>query len=70
MNKPLSSKKFHLSIGVISVILLVIFTLQNSEVVTINILFWAIEMSRVIMIMGLLFIGFILGYIFHGVRKR
>lgn len=69
MNTKSHSQKFHLSIGLISLITIVIFTLQNSEVVTVSFLFWKLEMSRVILILIVLLIGFLLGYIFHGTRK-
>jgi len=29
-----------------------------------------LEISRIVLILGVLFIGFVLGYIFHGVRKK
>jgi uncharacterized integral membrane protein len=49
-------------IGILSVIAL-IFILQNSRVITIQLLFWKISASAIIMILGLLFIGFLIGYL-------
>jgi len=43
--------------------LAVIFVFQNSEVVAIQLFFWTITMSRIIMIGGLLLIGFLIGYL-------
>lgn len=40
-----------------------IFVFQNSEVVKIQLFFWTIAMSRIIMIGGLLLIGFLIGYL-------
>jgi uncharacterized integral membrane protein len=47
---------------VLSVISL-IFILQNSKVVTIQLLFWTVSASRIIMVLGLLFIGFVVGFL-------
>lgn len=47
----------------ILVILAVIFVFQNSEVVTINLFLWTVTASRIIMIGGLLLIGFLIGYL-------
>ncbi len=44
-------------------ILALIFIFQNSKVVTIHLLFWTVSASRIIMVLGLLFIGFIIGYL-------
>ena len=40
-----------------------IFIFQNSKVVTIQLLFWTVSASRIIMILGLLFIGFAVGFL-------
>ena len=70
MNKKMVTEKYHLPIGIISIFFIIILTLQNSEIVTVNLLFWKLEISRIVLILAVLFIGFILGYIFHGVRKK
>jgi len=70
MNKQNPSRGMHLGLGVVSIFIIVVFTLQNSELVTVNFLFWKLEMSRVILILAVLLIGFILGYLFHSLRKR
>ena len=44
-------------------VLSLIFILQNSRVVTIQLLFWTVSASRIIMILGLLFIGFAAGFL-------
>jgi lipopolysaccharide assembly protein A len=44
-------------------IIVLIVALQNTGVVTINVLFWKISMSRVILIPFILFIGFLMGLI-------
>lgn len=70
MNKKILLERYHLILGIISVFFIIIFTLQNSETVTVNLLFWKMEMSRIILILVVLLIGFLLGYIFHGARKK
>lgn len=50
--------------------LFVTILLQNMEVVTVSLLLWKLEMSRVILIVLVMFIGMILGYIFGTVRLR
>jgi uncharacterized integral membrane protein len=43
--------------------LAVIFVLQNSAIVTIRLFFWSISMNRIIMIAGLMVVGFVIGYV-------
>jgi len=69
MNNKSTSQKYHISLGIIAIIFIVIFTLQNTEVVTISFLFWKLQMSRVVMILAMFLIGFLLGYIYRGMRK-
>ena len=47
----------------ILVALAAIFVFQNGEVVTIQFFLWTIAMSRIIMIGGLLLIGFLIGFL-------
>ena len=70
MNNKSTSQKFHISLGIIGIIFIVVFTLQNTEVVTISFLFWKLQMSRVVMILAMFLIGFLLGYICRGMRNR
>jgi len=48
--------------------LLVMFTAQNYEVVGLRLLFWKIEMSRAIMILGVLAVGVVLGWLSRGLK--
>jgi len=48
----------------ILVVLALILIVQNTEVVPIQILFWQLLMSRIILILLLLVIGFAIGFIF------
>jgi len=52
-----------LIIGLILLLLLVLFTLQNASVVSINFLFWEFSTSRALMIFFVLATGIIIGLI-------
>jgi uncharacterized integral membrane protein len=47
----------------ILVLLAVIFVIQNSAMVTIKLFFWSISMNQIIMICGLMLIGFLIGFL-------
>ena len=49
------------------VVLAVVIIIQNSEMVTLQLFFWKIMMSRIIFMVGLLAVGFVLGIL---VTKR
>ena len=42
-------------------ILIVIFSIQNSETTTVNVFFWKVSMSRVLIILGSFGIGILVG---------
>jgi uncharacterized integral membrane protein len=46
---------------IVLTILALIIALQNQGVVTFHIFFWTISMSRILMMVGFLFIGFLVG---------
>ena len=54
----------------ILVVLAVIVVLQNTEIVTLQIFFWKISMSRIIFISFLLLMGFILGFLVAKLVRR
>ena len=51
-------------------VLLVIFTTQNYELVKIQFLFWSFKTSRAIVIFATLFIGIIIGWVGSAMMKR
>ncbi len=51
--------------SLILLLLIVIFTVQNAAVVTVNFLFWKLEISRALLIFFVLIIGIIVGWISH-----
>ena len=53
------------------VLLLVLIILsQNREVVTLRLLFWSVEMSRVILVLITVGLGFILGFVTNAIVAR
>ena len=59
-----------LILGLALTALVVIFTLQNTEVVSINFLFWHFSMSRVLMIFMLLVAGILIGWLLHSLTRH
>jgi uncharacterized integral membrane protein len=58
-------------IGVLTlVVLFVIIVLQNTQVVDIQVLFWRLSMSRIILLFFCLVVGFVGGYYVRGSRQR
>ncbi len=53
--------RIRIFITIILVILLVIFTMQNSEIVSIKMFFWLFEMSRALLIIVCISIGLLIG---------
>ena len=58
--------KFKISASFILLLLVVIFTLQNTEVVTIKFLIWEFALSRALMFFLLLGIGILIGSFIGG----
>lgn len=50
-------------LGVVLSFLVVIFIVQNTEVVAVRILFWELSMSRAVLIFLVLVVGIILGWV-------
>lgn len=61
--------QLHFILGIIGIVFVVIITLQNAQVVSINFLFWRVQMSRIILILATLVIGILLGYILKTIRR-
>ena len=56
-------------IGIILGIILMIFLIQNTEIVTLNFLFWSLTTSRALMIIIVLILGIFFGWIFGNAGK-
>lgn len=61
--------KFKTILAIIFAILIVIFSLQNSEVTEVDFFFWKISMSTVLVILGSFGIGVLVG-ILVSMKKR
>ena len=55
--------KVKLAIAVVAAILILVFLLQNTQVVTLRLYFWKVSMSQIILIPLTTIIGFVLGFI-------
>lgn len=59
-------RNFKLFLGIFGVALVVIFSIQNAEQLTVNFFFWSFELRRVIVLFLVLFIGIVIGWTLHG----
>lgn len=59
-------QSFKLSTSLVLIVLATIFLIQNTQVVQINIIFWAISMSTAIMVVMLLVSGILIGWFLNG----
>ena len=64
------TQNYYLVLVIIGLISVVIFTLQNTEVVTVRFIFWKLEMSRVILILIVFLTGMLLGYFLRGHKNK
>ena len=51
------------------VVLLGVFVLQNTKVVEVRLLFWRLEMSRSVLLLGVLGSGLAIGWLLRSVRR-
>ena len=54
----------------ILIVLAFVILIQNTQVVEVQIFFWKIAMSRIIMITFALIVGFVIGYFVPKVQKK
>jgi uncharacterized integral membrane protein len=54
----------------ILLLLCLVLLIQNTEVVTLQVFFWQITLSRILLIPILIVIGFVIGYLAAALRKR
>jgi len=52
-----------LAIALILIVLAVIFVAQNTEVVSVHVFFWTLQMSGIILIAGMFIVGCIVGFL-------
>lgn len=61
---------FKLLAGVVLIALVISFTLQNTEIVNIALLFWSVSMSRAVMIFIVFLVGLISGWLLHSYSRH
>ncbi len=54
----------------ILIVLAIVILIQNTQVVEVQVFFWKIAMSRIIMIIFLLIVGFVIGYFVPKLQKK
>ena len=57
-------------VGIVVFILIVIFLIQNTQVVTLRFYFWQLSMSQIILLPLTMLIGIAIGYIIARVMKK
>ncbi|MDH3691642.1 MAG: lipopolysaccharide assembly protein LapA domain-containing protein [Gammaproteobacteria bacterium] len=50
--------------------MVLIFTFQNMEVVTVNFLQWEVSVSRALLLISLFLVGLLLGWLLPGTRRK
>jgi uncharacterized integral membrane protein len=61
--------KAKLIIGIVLLVLVLVFTFQNTALVPINFLFWDVELNRALLIFLTTAIGFVAGWFMHSVFR-
>ncbi|NDY41356.1 DUF1049 domain-containing protein [Dissulfurirhabdus thermomarina] len=56
--------------GLAAAVLGLLFAVQNAAVVEIRFLFWSLAVSRAVLVVLLLAVGFLVGWIAHGLFSR
>ena len=62
--------KIRIVTGLSLLLLVALFTLQNTEVVTITFLFWHFSLSRALLIFLVLVTGVVVGWVLHSIAER
>jgi len=57
-------------VGLALLLLIVVFTLQNAEVVTVNFLIWRLSVSRSLMIFMVLIVGIVVGAVLASLARH
>jgi uncharacterized integral membrane protein len=51
-------------------VLFLVFLIQNTQIVPVQLFFWQLSMSRIILIILVMLVGIILGYVISEKRKK
>ncbi len=57
-------------VGIVVVVLLALFLVQNTAVVTYRLLFWTVSLSQIVLAPLIAVLGFIAGYVAGSIRRR
>ena len=57
-------------IAIILAVLVLVIIIQNTQVISLQLFFWQVHMSRIVLILVMLAIGVAIGYIIAKVRKK
>ena len=57
-------------ISIILLVIVVLFVLQNTQVVEVQLLFWTVSMSRALMLLGTFLIGIITGLLLRRPKHK
>lgn len=57
-------------VGIVLGVLFIIFLLQNTQVISIRLLFWKLSMSRIIFLPLILLLGFVIGFFIGRQSKK
>jgi uncharacterized integral membrane protein len=68
-NKQETSTAKVVTVGIIAILLLII-ALQNTSMIAVNILFWTVYMSKILLIIVAAVFGFIIGLITQSMLKK
>lgn len=63
-------KNYKMPVILILLLLVIVFTLQNSEQVSINFLLWHVTLSRALMIFIFLAIGLVIGWVLGSLQQK
>lgn len=57
-------------VGLALLVVVAVFTLQNTDVVTVHFLFWKVAVSRALMVFIVLVVGIVVGLALAGLARR
>ncbi|MBP8792930.1 MAG: LapA family protein [Lutibacter sp.] len=57
-------------IAILFISIIIIFSLQNSEIIDVNFLFWKLSISRILVILGSFLIGILVGLLMSIKKKN
>jgi uncharacterized integral membrane protein len=62
-------RNLKLVVSLVLLAMLVIFSIQNAEVLSINFLFWSLQVRRALLLFLVLAIGIVIGWVLRSLRR-